>query len=188
MVVATAAMVAGCGDPEPVEPPSLSNTAIIFPGFDSLSVQLVDGRGESFDGDVLVATAGLTDWVVRGDLDGDGVPGAVAVVWVSGGGSGTFFDLSRLELEEDAEGTSAWSWQGSVFLGDRIRVRALTLDGDVVELHLTDHGPDDGMCCPTRQTIRRYRVTATGFAEEVDAESGAGIESGMVGEQGGGFD
>jgi hypothetical protein len=161
-VLATSA----CGEAEPVPPPTLADATLVFAGFDSLSVDLTGGQGEVREGEVVVARAGLTDWVVLGDPDGNGTPEAVAVVWVSGGGSGTFFELALMELSEDVDGAPAWSWRGSTLLGDRIRVRALTLDEATVELHITDHGPDDGMCCPTHKTVRRFRVTPNGFDVE----------------------
>jgi hypothetical protein len=158
-----AVATAACGEAEPAPPPTLADATLVFAGFDSLSVDLSEGQGEVREGEVVVARAGLTDWVVQGDLDGNGTPEAVAVVWVSDGGSGTFFELALLELSKDADGVPDWSWRGSALLGDRIRVRALTLDEAMVELHVTDHGPEDGMCCPTHKTVRRFRVTPNGF-------------------------
>ena len=147
-------------------PPSLAQATIVLAGFDSLEVDLMEGRGEARSGEALIIQAGLTDWVLSGDPDGDGDPGAIGVVWASGGGSGTFYELALFELREDSGGTPSWLWRGSTSLGDRIRLRALTLDRDVVEVHLTDHGPDDAMCCPTRESMRRFRVTAAGFERE----------------------
>jgi hypothetical protein len=108
---------------------------------------------------VVVARGGITDWVIEGDPDGDESTEALAVAWVSGGGSGTFRELA---LFESTPGSAAWQWQRAVALGDRVRVRAMTLDDHTAELHLTEHGPDDAMCCPTEQVVRRFRVTPGG--------------------------
>ncbi len=88
--------------------------------------------------------------------EGEAVEGDVVV---ARGGSGTFRELA---LFESTPGSAAWQWQRAVALGDRVRVRAMTLDDHTAELHLTEHGPDDAMCCPTEQVVRRFRVTPGG--------------------------
>jgi hypothetical protein len=132
---------------------------VVLPGFDSVRVRLAEGAGEAMGSEgVRVARAALTEWRVVDDLDGDGRTDALVVGWSSGGGSGTFVELVHFVLRDRRGAPSAWEWQGSLPLGDRVRVRAMTMTDGVVELHLTEHGPDDPMCCPTREAVRSYRV------------------------------
>ena len=145
-------------------PPSLQDAQIVFADFDAVTMELRAGEGEAVEGDVVIARGGITDWVIEGDPDGDESTEALAVAWVSGGGSGTFMEFALFEL---TPGSAAWQWQGAVALGDPVRVRAMTLDDDTAELHLTEHGPDDAMCCPTEPVVRRFRVTPGGI-EAVD--------------------
>lgn len=140
-------------------PPDLADAGVRLPAFDSVEVQMAAGEGAltAADGTVTVR-AGLTDWRGVQDLDGDGDLEAVAVVWSSGGGTGLFMDLAAFDLNRNG-----WVWRGSVPLGDRTRVRVFALDGDVVLLHMTEHGPDDPSCCPSVATERRFRLVDDGF-------------------------
>jgi hypothetical protein len=152
-------LTAACGARDSALPP-LESAALVLPGFDSAVVALTDGAGERRDGSgTLVAEAGLTDWRAVGDFDVDGSTEAIVVVWSSGGGSGTFMDLALFTMEPGGWMSEAsWRWRASRPLGDRVRVRALTVDGTLVEVHLTRHGPDDAMCCPTEQAVLRFRA------------------------------
>lgn len=144
-----------------VEQPRLESAEVVLPGFDSAVIRLVEGTGELRDASgTMIVEAGLTDWRAVGDLDGDGSTEAIVVLWSSGGGSGTFMDLALFALESGGwMSDGAWRWQASLPLGDRVRVRALTVDGETVEVHVTRHGPDDPMCCPTDQAVLRFRAS-----------------------------
>jgi hypothetical protein len=156
---------AGCGDDTPAPLPELADATYVFPAFDSLSVQMVDGEGTVEREGVTLLRAGVTDWVLHDDIDEDGSPEAIVVVWSSGGGSGTYYDVALLEVADDVDGKPHWMWRGSSALGDRVRVRALTLAGDVLGVHLTRHGPDDEMCCPTEEVELQLRVGDRRFTE-----------------------
>jgi hypothetical protein len=163
--IAVLAVAAGCGDGTPAPLPDLASTTYVFPAFDSLSVQMTDGEGVVDRDGVTLLRAGVTDWVLQDDIDEDGTPEAIVVVWSSGGGGGTYYDVALLELAEGAEGEPHWAWRGSTTLGDRVRVRALTLASDVLGVHLTRHGPDDEMCCPTEEVELHLRVGDRTFTE-----------------------
>lgn len=151
---------AACSAPEAGELPSPDGAEIVLPEFDSLRVRLVEGAGEVFGPDgVLVARVGLTEWQMIDDLDGDGRTDAVIAGWSSGGGSGTFVELMHFILGDDDSSDVVWVWRGSVPLGDRVRIRAMTVTGRRIELHLTEHGADDPLCCPTVDVVRGFEVT-----------------------------
>lgn len=69
------------------------------------------------------------------------------------GGSGAFRELLLLAWDG-----SAWVNTDTVLLGDRIKVTGLSIEGETVLVNLQSHGPDDPMCCPSRQQIQRFRV------------------------------
>jgi len=162
----------------------LDATELVVPAFDSARLSLVDGVGEvrAPDGTLLVE-GGVTEWRATGDFDADGTQEALVVTWSSGGGTGTFMDLA-LFVERaagdtpDAAGTM-WAWQASEPLGDRVRVRALTVDRDRVEVRVTRHGPDDPMCCPTERASLAFRIHGgTLVPEEAEDSASARSEEG----------
>ena len=165
MCVGLASLVwSGCGGDAPQGPPSLDGAALVLADFDSLRIQLTDGSGEARDSDgVLLSRAALTEWRVVRDLDDDGQLDALVVAWSSGGGSGTFMELAHLVLDEGD--VPHWIWRGSIALGDRVRIRAMTESSGRVELHVTRHGPDDPMCCPTVDASLGFEVVGGRLTE-----------------------
>lgn len=154
-------VAAACGDVEPLPLPDTAGATYRFPALDSAAITMVEGQGESPDG----VRAGATDWALLDDIDEDGSPDAVVVVWSAGEGDVTLYEVARLEAEEGADGALEWVWRASTPLGDRIRIRALTLASDVLGVHLTRHGPDDEMCCPTEEVEVRFRIGERSFTE-----------------------
>ena len=152
--------LAACEAPSASELPPLEQAEMALDGFSvTISPDTVGiWEGRSSDGTLLVRV-GLTEWRVVGDLDHDGTTDALAVVWTSGGGSGTFMELASFQLDSPTQsGEDRWVRSGAVSLGDRVRVRAMTESSGTVELHVTRHGPDDPMCCPTVDTVLSFEV------------------------------
>lgn len=164
--VGSVLLAAACGDADPGFP-LLESAEVVLPTLDSATVVLLDGTGELRDAEGrVVAEAGLTDWRAVGDFDQDGAGDALVVVWSSGGGSGTFMELALFALEPGGwMSDDVWRWRASAPLGDRVRVRALAVDRERVEVHVTRHGPEDPSCCPTHEAVLRFRV-AGGVMEE----------------------
>jgi hypothetical protein len=44
----------------------------------------------------------------------------------------------------------------SHFLGDRVKVKSITIEDSIILVHMTSHGPDDPLCCPTMDVTRAY--------------------------------
>ncbi len=96
-------------------------------------------------------TLTLSEHVVFGDYNADGIDDAVAVLVASGGGSGTFHTM---EIFINRMGNP--HHMHSVMLGDRIKVTSLEIEEYTVTIRMLTHGEGDAMCCPTQEEMRRY--------------------------------
>jgi len=88
-----------------------------------------------------------------GDLDDDGLSDAAVILARQSGGSGTFKYLVAMRNTGNAP-----RQQGSVLLGDRVQIRALSIAAGVVNVETVTFGPRDPMCCPTQQVKQAYRL------------------------------
>lgn len=159
------AALAGCGEEAPPPLPDLEGATYVFPALDSVSISMVEGEGAAPLDVSTEVRAGVTDWVLHDDIDEDGSPDAVVVVWSSGEGDVTLYEVALLEVVEGAEGEPQWAWRASVPLGDRVRIRAMTLASDILGVHITRHGPDDEICCPTVDAELQLRVGERSLTE-----------------------
>ncbi len=115
-------------------------------------VQLTDGRyqqGERDDIDFLAVF--VTDYLAQGDLNGDGIDEAVALITENYGGTGSFVFLV---VYRNNNGTP--QFLTSTFLDDRPLIGGLSIEGGEVIVEATIHDFDDPMCCPTLVTTRHY--------------------------------
>lgn len=96
----------------------------------------------------------LLDQVVRWTANGHHY--AAVILATDPGGSGTFFDLVVVEAQGRRPVPVA-----SAELGDRVRVRTLTVERGtgppVIRVGLVIHGPADPLCCPTQLAVRGFR-------------------------------
>ncbi len=118
------------------------------------AIELKDGKYEQKygEGATQVNRAELAI-AALGDLNGDGVNDAAAVVWWNGGGSGTFFNLAALLNDKGTPRQVAVT-----ALGDRTKIEALTIKEGQIVLKMVTHGPKDPLCCPSQATTRTYRL------------------------------
>ncbi|MGD9075169.1 MAG: META domain-containing protein [Desulfobacteraceae bacterium] len=93
----------------------------------------------------------LSDQVAFGDLNGDGADDAAVVLITDPGGSGTFRHLGVVINEKGSPQHVA-----SQLLGDRVRVKFLSVNSGEIVVQMMTHGPNDPMCCPTFQVMRNY--------------------------------
>ncbi len=125
-------------------------------GDENIPIQFTDGAGHIAFGEGATerVSAGIVnDTVAFGDLDGDGFADAAVVVFISGGGSGTFIHLVAVL---DKEGRPAQA--ALAFLGDRVPVRSLTIAGGKIVAETVVHRPSDGLCCPSLQINRAFAL------------------------------
>ena len=125
-------------------------------GDDNTPIQFTDGAGQIAFGEGATerASAGIVnDTVAFGDLDGDGSADAAVVVFISGGGSGTFIHLVAV-LDRDGQPAQA----ALAFLGDRVPVRSLTIASGEIVAETLVHRPSDGLCCPSLEITRAFTL------------------------------
>lgn len=138
---------------DPLIPDPIANAT--FHGTEYGEVTLSDGAWEGepwVEGGAARPRVGLArDFLVLGDVDGDGADEALVVVWQSSGGSGTFNYVALLD-----ESGGAWRNTATTALGDRVKVTGASIAPGRVEVEVIEHDEDDPACCPTREATRRY--------------------------------
>ena len=148
-------------DPEKGSEQSNPNYELIrnaeYQGIYDYPVQLTDGRyeGEPFvPGSASRPTVRLwKEPVAFGDLDGDNLDDAVAILLEDSGGSGTFRYLVAISFEDNTAKNVA-----TTSVGDRIKIHSITIQDNLITISATIHGPNDAMCCPTLDTTLTYRL------------------------------
>jgi len=134
--------------------------------FDGAAViALADGRweGEPYVPDAASAPrAGLVeDFVLQGDLDGDGSEESAVLLWTSTGGSGTFDYLAVLDRAADGSVAN----RATAGLGDRVRVRDARIADARIVLDLVQAGPGDAACCPGEKVRRTFGLEGASLVE-----------------------
>ena len=107
--------------------------------------------------------------VIQVDLNGDGAEDAVVLFTIEGqgGGNGSYQTLAALYKEPDG-----WVLKQKVVVGGATEIQAL--GQNVCGLKVLTHGDDDPMCCPSIESIVKYRWTGTNFSELTSAGQNAG--------------
>jgi len=142
----------------------IKNTEIYSDAFKE-KVQLVDGRYERSypEGVSELYVVMSDDKFVFGDLDNDGLEDVAVIAYWSGGGSGTWRELTVLKNEMGHP-----LFITSKDLGDRTIINSLTIDSGVITIDMTVHGPGDAMCCPTLKKVAKYKLAGTELVEIID--------------------
>lgn len=96
--------------------------------------------------------------VALGDLNGDGLKDAGVILTISGGGSGTFYELTAMI----SQGNS-FSQAESILLGDRVMIHSFNIESQGIVLDMVVHRESDPSCCPTQRVLRRYRLENSKF-------------------------
>jgi amidase len=91
--------------------------------------------------------------IASGDLDGDGVTDAAAVLIDHSSGSGTFYYLTAvLDALNNPMPLEA------LMIGDRIQVKSLVIDDGQIVADLVAQGPDEPLCCASWNVRETYVV------------------------------
>lgn len=113
-------------------------------------VQLVDGKYEAGSGSEYLSVS-LHDQVAFGDLNSDGTQDAAILLSENYGGTGQFESLVPVF---NNGGTPASS--SGYFLGDRVRVKTVSIADGRITLELLVHAPDDAFCCPSQPMTQSF--------------------------------
>ena len=154
-----------------ISPNQIRNSEYRLGFFDQIRmVQLTDGQyQEGTPGSTDYISVSVTDFIARGDLNGDGEDEAVAVVAENYGGSGTFVFLAVYQyLNGEA------LFLTSIFLDDRPLINHLAVENGEIFIDVVVHDKDDPMCCPTLATTRHYLLNGinlimTGYSTKTPA-------------------
>jgi heat shock protein HslJ len=114
---------------------------------------LADGeyREPAAPGSATETVVTLTEYAASGQLDGQQ---ATAVILVTDpGGSGTFYDLALVVVQDGQPVNVA-----TTLLGDRVQIQSLSIAGNEIVVEMIAHGPEDPMCCPTQQVVQTYAL------------------------------
>jgi heat shock protein HslJ len=120
-------------------------------------VTLTGGRWEGapyVEGGAARPSAGLVeDFLLEGDIDGDGREDAAVLLWESSGGSGTRTYLAAVGRNERGVVNL-----GTALVGDRVQVKQGSLADGRIVLDLLQAGPGDAACCPTQKALVEWRL------------------------------
>jgi len=126
-------------------------------------VRLEDGeyRAPAAPGSASEIVVALSEHVATGELNGE--PAAAAILYSSGGGSGTFYEL-HVMVERDGQPHDV-DWTQ---LGDRVEINSLAIAEDEIVIDMVIQGPDDPMCCPTQQVVQTYALEGESLVQTTD--------------------
>ncbi len=93
----------------------------------------------------------LSDKVAYGDLNSDGDMDAAVILITDPGGSGTFHHLAIVLNQKESSNHVA-----SQLLGDRVKVKSLSVRSGEIAVEMITHGPNDPMCCPALEVTQNY--------------------------------
>ncbi len=95
----------------------------------------------------------LSELQTFGDLDADGDDDAAVILIANAGGDFTRYYLAVVR-NDAAIGVNV----ATIALGDGIQVDTVAIEGGQVVVDLITHGPQDPLCCPTRNESRFYNL------------------------------
>lgn len=120
-------------------------------------IKLAGGRWEGLpvapDGSSRPSATLVRDFLLAGDLDGDGTSESVVLLSTSSGGSGTFHYVAVLSGR-----TGEVANTGTAALGDRVAVMRARLADRRIELDVVQTGPGDAKCCPSEKATRVFAL------------------------------
>jgi heat shock protein HslJ len=162
--IAAAAAVLGAFAATPAgaapTPEQLGNIA--YTGIFEHAVTLKNGHwvGEPFvaGGRSRPAVGLIDDFILTGDLNGDGKDEAVVLLWENTGGSATYKYIAVTSMRDDKPYTL-----DTALIGERVQVRAGRIVGNRIELDVVQQGPRDAACCPSQTATRYWDLDASGL-------------------------
>ena len=122
---------------------------------DHAVVQLVDGQyQQGTDATTLdFAHVSLSEFVSIGDLTGDGIDEAAAILFENYGGTGNF---GFLAIYTNVNGLPVFL--SSTTIDDRPMINSMAIENGKIHLDAIIHGLQDPGCCPALPTTRSYAL------------------------------
>ncbi len=135
------------------------------------AVTLVEGKyeGEPFEpeGASRPTVQLITELIPHGDLNGDGVDEAIALVTENSGGTGHFLYVVPLTTIDGVV-----QQLGSVLVGDRVNLRSVDVKDGTIVMQTIEGGPGDAACCPTHKGTRAWAMQDGVLTETVSEIEG----------------
>jgi heat shock protein HslJ len=163
-IIAAAAAVLSAFAATPADavptPEQLGN--ITYKGIFEHAITLKNGHwvGEPFvtGGSSRPAVGLIDDFILTGDLNGNGKNEAVVLLWENTGGSTTYIYIAVTGMRDDRPYTL-----DTALIGERVQVRAGRIVGNRIELDVVQQGPGDAACCPSQTATRYWDLDASGL-------------------------
>ena len=95
----------------------------------------------------------MTNFMARGDLNGDGVDEIAVAVAENYGGSGVFVFIAVYSMTSGEP-----VFQTSTLVDDRPAINALSIENGEIFLDAITHDSEDPFCCPTLRNERHYQL------------------------------
>jgi hypothetical protein len=115
------------------------------------SFQLTEGNYQGYDDSWAAALE--SEWIDRGDLDGDSTTDAATIFFTNGGGSGVFAYLAAVTTHTGQPRNTA-----SVLLGDRVKILSLSVDRGLISVAMVTQDTSDAFVSPTKPVERHYCI------------------------------
>jgi hypothetical protein len=134
---------------------SLGNLTYLLPAAPGGKVKLVNGAYSApiAEGSATKFEVQLAPIAMMGDFTGGGLPDAAVVLVSKSGGSGTFYDLTVvLNINGALQPTKP------VHLGDRIAVRAISIDKQVMKVVIDTQSSSSAMTTLDVRSTRTYVI------------------------------
>jgi len=154
------------------EPPPIKlETAVAHPDPSNATFQFEDGpitlkKGVATTnvtpGGEITQDTTLTDTVAYGDINNDNKNDTAIILVQEGSGSGVFFYVAAY-----VSGVVQYKGSNSVFLGDRVSPKSISIDKGVITVTYLDRKPDEPFTNePTVLTTKHYSYTNGELVEE----------------------
>lgn len=162
VLLLTATFLTACSSPTETSWPRAANAT--YAGILDDAITLVDGlwQGAPYadGGSSRPVVQLLEEPIASGDLDSDGVDELVVILAANFGGSGTYTFIALVDTVGEVS-TSV----GTAPIGDRITVRSMRIDGNVIVAETVEHADDDPMCCPSLNRTREWALDGDALLE-----------------------
>ena len=151
MLAGIAAMSLGSSEPS-LNEEALKNMEVhsIWAGQEPVPLTAGAYRDVSGPADAVETVVRLTEQITFGELSGR--PAAGAVLVADPGPSGILYYFLAVVVEQEGELVNV----ASSLLGPWVQVDSIAIEDEEIILDMVSHGPDDPLCCPTREVRLTY--------------------------------